>query len=111
MKPLKSKKDSGEPKATVFGFGFYRREQWPLLLETAEDRAELEDTYEEWLQNLKKSLKNMCSLGVEPLRVDIDMNEFLAWCEAKSRKRNGESRAEFITELLRQGRGRLFDVS
>lgn len=34
-------------KQTVFSIGFYRKEQWPLLLETAEDRAELEDTYEE----------------------------------------------------------------
>ena len=90
----------------VFGIGFYRKEEWPLLLETAEDRADLEDTYEEWEQNLKKSLKHMRTLGMKPLRVDIDMNELLAWCTAKGRETNGESRAEFITELLRQGRGR-----
>ena len=48
----------------------------------------------------------MRTLGMKPLRVDIDMNELLAWCTAKGRETNGESRAEFITELLRQGRGR-----
>lgn len=91
---------------TVFGIGFYRKEQWPLLLETAEDRAELEDTYEEWEQNLKKSVKHMRTLGMKPLRVDIDMQELLAWCAANKRKTDGESRAEFIAELLRPGRGR-----
>ncbi len=48
---MMKKKDDG----TVFGIGIYRKEQWPLLLETSEDRAGLEDTYEEWELNLKKS--------------------------------------------------------
>ena len=91
---------------TVFGIGFYRKEQWPLLLKTAEDRAGLEDTYEVWKQNLKKSLKNMRKLGMTPLGVDLDVNAFLSWCKTNGRQTNGESRAEFITELLRQGRGR-----
>ena len=43
-----SKKRSPEEQHPVFGIGFYRREQWPLLLETADDRKELEDTYDEW---------------------------------------------------------------
>lgn len=48
----------------------------------------------------------MRTLGMELLRVDIDLKELLAWCTANGRKTNGESRAEFITELLRQGKGR-----
>jgi hypothetical protein len=99
---MMKKKDDG----TVFGIGIYRKEQWPLLLETAEDRAELEGTYEEWGQNMKKSLKNMRKLGMTPLGVDLDVNAFLSWCKTNGRQTNGESRAEFITELLRQGRGR-----
>jgi len=91
---------------TVLGIGSYRKEQWPLLLETAEDRAELENTYEEWEKNLKKGLENMRKLGMAPLGVDLDVNAFLSWCKANGRQTNGESRAEFITELLRQGRGR-----
>lgn len=72
---------------TVFGIGFYQKEQWPLLLETAEDRPELEDTYEEWDKNLKKSLKNMLAVGMKPLKVDLDVHEFLSWCKANGRKR------------------------
>jgi hypothetical protein len=94
----------------VLGVGFYRKEQWPLLLETADDRAELEDTYEEWVVNLKKSLENMRKLGIEPLRVDIDIHELNAWCTAQGLKRDGEARAEFIAELLRQEKGRSFGI-
>jgi hypothetical protein len=42
-----SKKRSPEEQHQVFGIGFYRRDQWPRLLETADDRQELEDTYDE----------------------------------------------------------------
>jgi hypothetical protein len=67
----------------VVGAGFYRREQWPLLLETAEDRAELEDTYEEWLESFWKGIRNLRTLGIEPLKVDVDLEELLACCKAR----------------------------
>jgi len=95
---------------TVFGIGFYRKEQWPLLLETAEDRAELEDTYEEWELNLKKSMEHMRKLGMNPLKVDMDVKELLRWCKSRDLKNVGESRAEFITDMLRQGKGKLIGI-
>jgi hypothetical protein len=48
----------------------------------------------------------MRAAGMEPLRVDVDINELLAWCKTKGLKNTGEYRAEFIAELCRQGRGR-----
>jgi hypothetical protein len=53
-----------------------------------------------------KGLNNMRAAGIEPLRVDVDINELLAWCKAKGVKNTGEYRAEFIAELSRQGRSR-----
>ncbi len=91
---------------TVFSIAYYRREQWPMLLGSADDRHALEDTYDEWMLSFEKGLKNMRAAGMEPLRVDVDINELLAWCKAKGLKNTGEYRAEFIAELCRQGRGR-----
>ena len=68
-------------------------------------RKELEDTYDEWKLNLKKSVKKMRVLGTNHLKVDIDMGELLTWCAVRGCKNIGENRAEFITGLLRQGRG------
>jgi hypothetical protein len=101
-----SKKHSPEEQQPVFAIGFYRREQWPRLLETAADRRELEDSYDGWKLNLKKSVKNMRALGMTPLKVDIDMEELLTWCAVRGLKHTGESRAEFIADLLRQSRGK-----
>jgi len=101
-----SKKRSPEEQHPVVGIGFYRREQWPRLLETADDRKELESTYDEWKLNLIKSVKNLLALGMTPLKVDIDMEELLTWCMGRGFKNTGENRAEFITDLLRQDRGK-----
>jgi hypothetical protein len=94
----------------IISIGFYRREQWPLLLETANDRHVIEDTYDEWVLSFEKGLKMMRSSGIEPLKVDVDVNELLAWLKTKGMKNLGVARAEFIAELCRQGRGRKIDA-
>ena len=93
-------------KKTVFSIGFYQREQWPLLRGTADDRQVIEGTFDEWQLSAKESLKNFRAAGIEPLRVDVDVNELLAWCKAKSLRNIGATRAEFIAELCRLGRGK-----
>ncbi len=40
---------TGFSKKDEVGLGFYKREEWQRLLETAVDRDILEDTYDEWL--------------------------------------------------------------
>jgi hypothetical protein len=92
----------------VVSIGFYRRNQWPLLLETADDRQALEDTYDNWALSLEKGLAMMRSSGVEPLRVDV--KELLAWLKTQEMKNTGVARAEFIAELSRQGRGKKMDT-
>jgi hypothetical protein len=94
----------------VVSIGFYRRDQWPLLLETADDRQALEDTYDNWVLSFEKGLAMMRSSGVEPLRVDVDVKQLLAWLKTQDMKNTGVARAEFIAELSRQGRGKKMDA-
>ena len=94
----------------VVSIGFYRRDQWPLLLETADDRQALEDTYDNWVLSFEKGLAMMRSSGVEPLRVDVDVKELLAWLKTREMNNTGVARAEFIAELSRQGRGKKMDT-
>ena len=99
-------KHSPEEQQTLFGIGFYRRDQWQRLLETAVDRTELEDTFDEWKLVLNKSVKDLRARGVNPMKVDIDLEELLAWCAGRGFNNTGENRAAFINDLLRQGRGK-----
>lgn len=42
------KQKTKDTDATVMGVVWYRRDQWDRLLEISSDRAEFEDTYDEW---------------------------------------------------------------
>lgn len=95
----------------VLSIGFYRRDQWPLLLDAADDKQVIEDTYDGWVSSLEKALAMMRSSGVEPLKVDVDVNELLAWLKKQGLKNTGVARAEFIAELSRQGRGKKIDAT
>ncbi len=95
-----SKKDS--ESATILGIAWYRREEWPHLLEIAADRDELEDTYGEWLHNAENRLHEMAEAGINPMRVFINVDELQNWCIDQGRPLDGSARAIFTAEKLRQ---------
>jgi trans-aconitate methyltransferase len=86
-------------KKMVLGIGFYRREQWPLLLETAADSQLLEKTYDDWMAVLDASIEKIRANGLEPELVDVDVEELLAFCKEQKLPNNSASRARFIAEL------------
>jgi trans-aconitate methyltransferase len=86
-------------KKTVLGIGFYRREQWPLLIETAADSHLLEKTYDDWMAVLDASIEKIRASGLEPELVDIDVEELLAFCRKEGLPNNASCRSRFISVL------------
>jgi len=89
---------------TVLGIGFYRREQWPLLLDTAADSHLLEKTYDDWMEVLDSSIEKIRANGLEPELVDVDVEELLAFCKEHGLQNNGSARARFISLLASRKR-------
>lgn len=104
-----SKKPRGEPVEMIIGVGFYRREQWPLFLATAVDKDNLEDTYDEWLEGLKRSLIILRAEGADPVKVDVDMEELLAYCAEHGLENSGKARSQFFAEMVSKGRWEKFE--
>jgi hypothetical protein len=94
------KKDS--ETAAILGIAWYKREEWPHLLEIAADRDGLEDTYEEWLLNAETRLHEMAEAGINAKRVYINVDELQNWCIVQGRSLDGSARAVFTAEKLRQ---------
>lgn len=96
-------KKSRNPKV-VLGVGWYRPEQWALLLAESVDRAKLDATHADWLASAKTSLKKIRAAGQNPVKIDIDVEEMIDWCSEQGMPLNGEARAQFIAEKARQKR-------
>ncbi len=83
----------------VLGIGFYRREQWPLLLDTAADSHLLEKAYDDWMEVLDSSIEKIRAGGLEPELVEVDVEELLAFCRKEGLPNNAATRSRFISVL------------
>jgi len=88
----------------VTAAAWYRKAQWDRLLEVSTDRDKLEDTYEEWVETAEDAIRRLRRQGVTIVKVDVDVEELLAWCQAQSRPVDGEARAEYAATRLRERR-------
>jgi diphthamide synthase (EF-2-diphthine--ammonia ligase) len=99
-KRVKALRSAG--RQIVTGAAWYRSEQWTRLLEAASDRQALEPTYAEWQSNAQKAIADLTRQGIEIRKVDIDLDELLAWCRGKKCSVDAEARAAFTAEKLQQ---------
>lgn len=93
----------GEENIAV-GIGFFRREDWEQFIVSADDRENLEDTYDEWLVVFRRAVKDMRATGIKPRKVIFTLDELLDYCQKKGLKNNAEARSEFFAELTRLGK-------
>jgi hypothetical protein len=91
-----------DPKNTAVGIAWYRREQWPHLLEISTDRSDLEDSYDQWLVHVTEAFETMRNEGLDPVKVDIDTGELLDWCRSRNLPVNAAARARYVTEKVQK---------
>jgi hypothetical protein len=88
------KKQSIKP---ILGVGWYKKDQWDLLKKSSVDRNDLENTYEQWLDNATEAIKNFSKSGYQIEKIDIDVQEMIEWCKNEGCTINGESRSKYIS--------------
>ena len=86
----------------VTGIAWYRPEQWQRLRDVSEDVENLEVTYEAWLQTAEQMLREGIPADVSVEKVDIDVEEVLAWCNARNLPMNAQSRSRYVSDRMRQ---------
>jgi hypothetical protein len=96
----KSKKKKGAPTLVV-GVAWYRREQWPRLREIAADPEMIEETYEEWFEIAEERFGDIRLPGVQIKKVDVDVEELMAWCQERGFLIDSRARAQYVSEKVR----------
>ena len=87
----------------TIGVAWYRPDQWEQMRKLSDDSDRLEGTYEQWLSYAERQLAELRSRGCRVQKVDVDLDELLKWCTSKRLPLNGDSRAQYVAEKLRQG--------
>jgi hypothetical protein len=83
------------------GIAWFDREQWNRLTEVVPDRSELDDTFEAWERSARKAIKNFERNGQTIEKVQIKVEELLAWCLINGTSPNGASRSNYVSEVLK----------
>lgn len=84
----------------IIGVAWYRPEQWDLFKSTASDPEIIEDTYKEWVASAEKTLREMRKSGLNPIKVDLDVEALIEWCQRNGKPQDGNSRTDFVIHLL-----------
>ena len=105
-KKKKPKSHEVEVVDTVLGVPWYTPEQYERLLEVADDRDNLEDTYEEWKATADKTLKKIEKPGVWHLKIYVDVDELVSWCKFENLPVDGEARTIFVADKVEEKIGR-----
>ena len=86
--------------STNIGVACFHRDQWQLLLNTAEDVENLESTWEEWKRSETRLIKEMKDQGYDVKEVLIDVNTLNEYCRIHKLPNNAKTRSRYVAELL-----------
>lgn len=89
-------------KSLQIGIAWFDRDQWQRLAEVVPDRNELDETFEEWERSARKAIKNFERNGQSIVKVPINVDELVTWCTLRGKVPNGESRAAYVSDILKQ---------
>ena len=86
----------------LMGVAWYRREQWPLLVKVSVDKDNLEDTYDEWVQNAENGVEQIRQAGHHPHKIEVDVEELVEWAKDQKRPIDGRARSAYSVHKLKE---------
>ena len=85
-----------------YGMCWYRPDEWEDLRRVADDRDDLEATWEEWFHEAIRRCQLLeQQYGFRVRRVHVEVAELVAWCRAHGRRVDAGARAEYAMFMLR----------
>lgn len=92
----------GASQKPITGIAWYFPNQWKQLRDAVSDPERLEETYEEWLAIAEKAFANMAASGVPLIKVPVDVQDLVGWCQARNIPIDAKARAEYVVDVLRR---------
>ena len=90
------------PEVSVTGLVWYRRGDYPRILEVMEDASELHDTFDEWLRTAEDMERKLIEAGVRVVRAPLRPETFKDWCDREGKGCDGKARAEWASKFAQK---------
>jgi len=88
----------------VIGIAWYKKEQWHILRQVVENPNDIENTYEEWLNNAINLKKTLINSGLTVEEVEIDIQDVIIWCKKDNKTINSKNITEYVVfKLMEKG--------
>jgi hypothetical protein len=88
------------PAIRGMGIPWYRREDYPRVLDIMADRDSLPPTFEVWRKLAGQVESDAKRRGLVVVRAVIDPDTFVAWCRARSLNVDANARVRFGNEAV-----------
>lgn len=89
----------------VVPVAWYKPSQWERLEEIAPDVKEVWQSYEQWHVAMTRRISRRPGEPNRYVKVEVDVEELLAWCRQQDRPVDAAARAEFAAEKLTEEYG------
>lgn len=89
-------------KNRICSIPYYRKDQYDRLREVSIDKETFSISYEEMMIITESKHKEMENKGFEVVKIDVDIEELIEWCNSRSVTLNPESRTKFTLEKLKE---------
>ena len=89
-------------KVSATGMSWYRREDYPRILQIMLDAHKLHKTFNQWEKSAIGGEKHLIAQGHMVVRAIIVPDKFITWCRENRMLPNASARSRFATELARQ---------
>lgn len=90
---------------SVLGVAWYTEEQWARVKSSAADPENLEPTFSEWVKMAEEALREIRRGVRNPIKIQIDAGELVAWCLVHGKASDSSARAEFTSHKMRERDG------
>lgn len=89
-------------QSLLIGVTWYTEETWAQVKATATDPECFEESFQEWEAMAVKARREFQRSGVRAIECQIVPGEFFQWCALHNQANNSASRAEFVSEKMRE---------
>ena len=86
-------------KISVVGLPWYRKEHYLQLRALFVDGVRLHETYAGWLAAARATETHLVTQGHRVVRVEIEPDEFVAWCSGHDATPDAQARTRYASEF------------